>query len=88
VHDINQGALKFGMFADWVNVNRAECASFIDLMCEYGLIPQLKTEAFLAEPPSSGDLFGTESIAQGVLLSEVVDNSQGSLSVLSTDVEN
>jgi hypothetical protein len=47
VHDINQGALKFGRFADWVNENRTECASFIDLMCEYGLIPSL---AFVAEP--------------------------------------
>jgi hypothetical protein len=53
-------------------------------MCEYGLIPMVKT----AEPPSSEDLFGTESIAQAVLMSEVVDNSRGSLSVLSTDVEN
>jgi hypothetical protein len=84
VHDINQGALKFGMFADWVNESRTDCASFIDLMCEYGLVPSL---AVLAEPPSSEDLFGTESIAQAVLLSDV-DNLQGSLSVLPTDVEN
>jgi hypothetical protein len=65
VHDINQGALKFGRFADWVNVNRSECASFIDLMCEYGLIPQLKTEAFVPAEPD-GSLSG---------LSEIVDSS-------------
>jgi hypothetical protein len=84
VHDINQGALKFGRFADWVNENRTECASFIDLMCEYGLIPSVKT----AEPVEPEDLFGTESIAHAVLMSEVVDNLQGSESVLTTDVEN
>jgi hypothetical protein len=84
VHDINQGALKFGRFADWVNENRTECASFIDLMCEYGLIPSLKT----AEPAEPEDLFETESIAHAVLMSEVVDNSRGSQPVLSTDVEN
>jgi hypothetical protein len=37
VHEINNGALKFGRFADWVKVNRSECASFIDLMGEYRL---------------------------------------------------
>ena len=41
VHDINQGALKFGMFADWVNESRTDCASFIDLMCVYGLVPAI-----------------------------------------------
>jgi hypothetical protein len=66
VHDINQGALKFGRFADWVNVNRSECASFIDLMCEYGLIPSL---AVVAEPEM--DLFAVESIAEAVLLTDV-----------------
>jgi hypothetical protein len=70
VHDINQGALKFGRFADWVNENRTDCASFIDLMCEYGLIPAI-AEANLAEPPSEDLLFGTESIAQAVLLTDV-----------------
>ena len=84
VHDINNGALKFGRFADWVNENRTDCAFFIDLMCEYGLIPSLK----IADAPRSADLFGTESRAQAVLLSDVVDNLQGSLSVLPTDVEN
>ncbi len=75
VHDINQGALKFGRFADWVNENRTDCASFIDLMCEYGLIPQLKTKAFDAE-----------SKAQ-IVLTEDVDNSQRSLSVLTDNVD-
>jgi hypothetical protein len=70
VHDINQGALKFGRFADWVNENRTDCASFIDLMCEYGLIPAI-AEANLAEPPSEDLLLGTESIAQAVLLTDV-----------------
>ncbi len=50
-------------------------------MCEYGLIPSLKT----ADAPRSTDLFGTESLASAVLLSEVVDNLQGSQSVLSTE---
>jgi hypothetical protein len=76
VHDINNGALKFGRFADWVNENRTECASFIDLMCEYGLIPMVK-KAELAD-------VGIESEAHFVL-SEDVDNSQRSLSVL-TDI--
>jgi hypothetical protein len=58
VHDINQGALKFGKFADWVNDNRIDCASFIDLMCEYNLVPQLNTYE---------KLFGTESKALAVL---------------------
>jgi hypothetical protein len=62
VHDINQGALKFGKFADWVNENRTDCASFIDLMCEYNLVPQLNTYE---------KLFGTESKALAVLLENV-----------------
>jgi hypothetical protein len=58
VHDINQGALKFGRFADWVNENRTDCASFIDLMCEYGLVPSL---AVVAEP-ENGSLSGLSAI--------------------------
>ena len=71
VHDINQGALKFGRFADWVNENRTECASFIDLMCEYGLIPSL---AFVAEPEID-------------LLDSAREVANGSLSVLSANVD-
>jgi hypothetical protein len=76
VHDINQGALKFGRFADWVNENRTECASFIDLMCEYGLIPQLVRKAFVQES-------GISSSSRTDL--QDVDNSQRSESVL-TDI--
>jgi hypothetical protein len=70
------------MFADWVNVNRSECVSFIDLMCEYGLVPSL---AVVAEPEI--DQFSTSQSSIRTS-SDVVDNLQGSLSVLSTDVEN
>jgi hypothetical protein len=62
VHDINQGALKFGRFADWVNVNRAECASFIDLMCLYGLIPSVSSEASLTEISSCDLIEQSESL--------------------------
>jgi hypothetical protein len=85
VHDINQGALKFGMFADWVNVNRSECASFIDLMCEYGLIPQLKTEAFV--PQLKTEVFDAESKAHFVL-PDNVDVPQCPNSDLNTEMEN
>jgi hypothetical protein len=71
VHDINQGALKFGRFADWVNENRTDCASFIDLMCEYGLIPSL---ALVAEPELD-------------LLDSAREVANGSLSVLSANVD-
>jgi hypothetical protein len=77
VHEINNGALKFGRFADWVNENRTDCASFIDLMCEYGLIPSLK----IAEPEVL--LLGEESLSEAVGLTD----SQGSLSVLSANVD-
>jgi hypothetical protein len=89
VHDINQGALKFGRFADWVNENRTECASFIDLMCEYGLVPSLKApDGLISEVDNEAELLlGTESIASAVLLTGV-ENLLGSLSVLTTDVEN
>jgi hypothetical protein len=78
VHDINQGALKFGRFADWVNENRTDCASFIDLMCEYGLIPSLK---IAAEPEVL--LLSEESLSEAVTLTV----SQGSLSGLSAIVD-
>ena len=73
VHDINNGALKFGKFADWVNENRTDCASFIDLMCEYGLIPSLKAVdgLILDVDNKAGLLLGTESIAEAVLLTAV-----------------
>jgi hypothetical protein len=63
VHEINQGALKFGKFADWVNVNRTDCASFIDLMCAYNLIPSVKE-------PEIDQLSLTESISEAVELTE------------------
>jgi hypothetical protein len=79
VHDINQGALKFGRFADWVNENRTECASFIDLMCEYGLIPMVKTAEF-------SDV-GIESKAQ-IVLTDNVDVPQCPNSDLHAELEN
>jgi preprotein translocase subunit Sec63 len=78
VHDINQGALKFGMFADWVNENRAECASFIDLMCVYGLIPMVKKAGLVQES-------GIQSSNRTDL--QDVNNSQRSLSVLTDNVD-
>jgi hypothetical protein len=65
VHDINQGALKFGRFADWVNENRTECVSFIDLMCEYGLIPSVSSKASFTEN-SSSDLIEENSEDLGI----------------------
>jgi hypothetical protein len=61
VHEINQGALKFGRFADWVNENRTECASFIDLMCAYSLIPSVKE-------PEIDQFSLTESVSEAVIL--------------------
>jgi hypothetical protein len=83
VHDINNGALKFGRFADWVNENRTDCASFIDLMCEYGLIPQLKEKASVPAEPD-GSLSGLSAIVDSS--TDRVENTNQSSS--RTNLEN
>jgi hypothetical protein len=58
-------------------------------MCEYGLVPSLKApDGLISEVDNEAELLlGTESIASAVLLTGV-ENLLGSLSVLTTDVEN
>ena len=60
VHEINQGALKFSRFADWVAVNRPDCVSFLDLMKEYGLFSLTETieRVFSATEKQVCDLIG------------------------------
>jgi hypothetical protein len=71
VHEINQGALKFARFADWVNINRSDCASFIDLFCELGLVPKAEPVLIYEVDNEAELLLGINSISQAVQLTEV-----------------